>query len=145
MTKQLNNNWALTSIGHFQDCRGNLSVAEFGIHFDFKIERIFYLSDIVHNEQRGGHAHEDLRQFVLCLSGSFEIVLDNGRHNKSSYTMSNDGIGIFINGLVWRTMSNFTNDAVMLVLCDRIYDDDVVIRDYKEYLAKLDENEYEAK
>ncbi len=139
--KLIKNKWALTSIDHIQDDRGNLSVAEFGKHFDFRIERIFYLSNIGQNEQRGNHAHEELNQFILCVSGSFDIELDNGKF-KNNYTMSNNGTGLFVDGLVWRTMTNFTSDAVMIVLCDRVYNDDIVIRDYEEYLTKVEENDH---
>ena len=138
----INNGWNITVIDHIQDDRGNLSVAEFGKHFDFKIERIFYLSNIGKDEQRGDHAHEQLNQFILCLAGSFDIILDNGKV-KETYSMSNNGKGLFVDGLVWRTMSNFTSDAVMLVLCDRIYQDDIVIRDYDEFLVKVKENNNE--
>jgi len=141
LEQSIKKNWALTSIDHIQDERGNLSVAEFGKHFDFKIERMFYLSNIGQNEQRGNHAHEKLNQFILCVSGSFDIELDNGKLKKT-FTMSNNGIGLFVNGLVWRTMDNFTSDAVMVVLCDRIYSNDVVIRDYKEFLTKVEERNH---
>jgi dTDP-4-dehydrorhamnose 3,5-epimerase-like enzyme len=131
--------WKIIAIDHIQDERGNLSVAEFGKQFNFKIQRIFYLSNIDKKEQRGNHAHEELNQFILCVSGSFDIELDNGEL-KETYNMSNNGKGLFVDGLVWRTMSNFTSDAVMLVLCDRIYHDDRVIRDYNEFLVKIKEN-----
>jgi dTDP-4-dehydrorhamnose 3,5-epimerase-like enzyme len=138
----INDDWSVAVIDHIQDDRGTLSVAEFGKHFDFKIERIFYLSNIGKDEQRGDHAHEQLNQFILCVAGSFDIVLDNGKI-KENYSMSNNGKGLFVDGLVWRTMSNFTSDAVMVVLCDRIYHDDRVIRDYDEFLVKIAEKNYE--
>lgn len=136
--------WDLIPIDHIQDARGSLSVAEFGKHFDFRVERIFYLSNIERNEKRGDHAHENLNQFILCVSGSFDIELDNGML-KDTYTMSNNGCGLFVEGLVWRTMTNFTSDAVMAVLCDRVYSDDLVIRDYRVFLAKVKENNHEKK
>ncbi|MGO4891640.1 sugar 3,4-ketoisomerase [Flavobacterium sp. W21_SRS_FM6] len=132
----INNGWNITAIDHIQDDRGALSVAELGKHFDFKVERIFYLTNIGKDEQRGEHAHEQLNQFILCVAGSFDIILDNGKV-KETYSISNNGKGLFVDGLVWRTMSNFTSDAVMLVLCDRIYQDDKVIRDYDEFLVKV--------
>ena len=134
--------WSLIPIDHIKDARGSLAVAEFGKHFDFRVERIFYLSNIGRNEERGDHAHEDLNQFILCVAGSFDIELDNGTL-KNTYTMSNNGHGLFVEGLVWRTMTNFTNDAVMAVLCDRVYSDDIVIRDYNIFLAKVKENDHE--
>ncbi len=136
--KTLDSFWKLISIDHIQDERGNLSVAEFGKHFDFKVERIFYLSNISKGEQRGDHAHEQLNQFILCVSGSFDIILDDGAV-KENYRMSNNGKGLYVDGLVWRTMRDFTSDAVMIVLCDRIYQDDRVIRDYNEFLVKIKE------
>lgn len=129
-------NWNLVNIDHIQDERGCLSVAELGKHFSFRAERIFYLSNIEANEIRGDHAHENLNQFILCVAGSFDIELDNGKC-KNNYTMTNNGCGLFVEGLVWRTMTNFSSDAVMAVLCDRIYSEDLVIRDYNLFLDKL--------
>lgn len=139
MKKKVKKSWDLTSINHFHDERGNLSVAEFGLHFDFKVERLFYLSNIVKESQRGCHAHEELKQFIICVSGSFDIELDNGKE-KSIIKLSNNGYGLFVDGLVWRTMYNFTHDAVMIVLCDRVYTDDIVIRNYDDFLKRVSDD-----
>lgn len=130
--------WRIDSINRFKDARGILSVAEFGTHYDFRVERIFYLSDVENDDVRGQHAHEELKQYVICVSGSFEISLDNGEI-KETLVMSNDGKGLFLDGLVWREMTNFSPGTVMLVLCDRVYNDDRVIRNYCEFLAEVKE------
>jgi dTDP-4-dehydrorhamnose 3,5-epimerase-like enzyme len=130
--------WRIDSIDRFKDTRGTLSVAEFGSHYDFRVERIFYLSDIDNDDIRGQHAHEELKQFVICVSGSFDISLDNGKI-KETLTMSDDGKGLFLDGLVWREMTNFTENTVMLVLCDRVYKNDRVIRNYSEFLTEVKE------
>jgi hypothetical protein len=128
--------WEFVNIDNIHDESGTLSVAEFEKHFNFEAKRIFYLSNIKKGEIRGEHAHEVLSQFVLCLAGCFDIELDNG-NQKENYTLSNDGVGILLDGLVWRTMSNFSEDSVMLVLCDRVYKQDIVIRSYDDFLKKV--------
>lgn len=124
--------WVKTEMDHFYDHRGSLSVAELGKHFDFQVERIFYLTNVTQDEMRGDHAHLDLKQFVICVAGSFKIELDD-TSKIEVIEMSNNGCGLFIDGLVWRKMWDFSADAVMLVLCDRVYSQDKVIRDYTEF------------
>jgi hypothetical protein len=125
----------LVKISTIFDSRGKISIAEIGKDFDFAVERIYFLSDIEDEQSRGAHAHAELRQFMLCVAGEFDLILDNGSEKKI-IKMKNDGEGILIDGLVWRTMNNFSEGAVMLVLCDRVYSKDRVIRNYDEYLAE---------
>jgi dTDP-4-dehydrorhamnose 3,5-epimerase-like enzyme len=132
--------WKLTKIANFQDETGSIHIAEFGKHFNFKAERFFYLSQIGDGETRGDHAHLDLNQLITCVAGSFEIELDDGE-NKEIIHMSNNGQSLFVDGLVWRTMTNFSSDAVMLVLCDKIYAQDVVLRDYDKFLIEVKKND----
>ena len=124
--------WYTKQISHPSNMPGGLSVAELGAHFDFKVERIFYLQGIKEGEVRGNHAHEELSQFILCLAGSFLIEMDDGG-SKEQVQMTANGIGLFVDGLVWRKMWQFSSDAVMLVLCDRIYEQDLVITDYSKF------------
>jgi dTDP-4-dehydrorhamnose 3,5-epimerase-like enzyme len=128
--------WKLVDTANIQDERGSIHIAEFGKHFDFKVERFFYLSNIAKGESRGDHAHLILNQFITCVSGSFDIELDDGKE-KEIIHMCNDNKALLVDGLVWRTMNNFTQEAVMLVLCDKVYDQDIVIRDYDEFLMKV--------
>jgi hypothetical protein len=88
--------------------------------------------------KRGEHAHLELNQFMLCLAGSFDIELDNG-FKKQKITMTNDSKALIVRDLVWREMTNFTPNAVMLVLNDRVYSEDVVIRKYSVFKQLVDE------
>jgi dTDP-4-dehydrorhamnose 3,5-epimerase-like enzyme len=128
--------WKLINIANIQDETGSIHIAEFGKHFSFKAERFFYLSNIKQKEMRGNHAHIELNQFITCVAGCFDIELDDGE-NKEIIRMSNNGESLFVDGLVWRTMTNFSPDAVMLVLCDKVYSEDVVLRDYDEFLMEV--------
>ncbi len=125
--------WREVPLIHIQDGRGAISIAEKGAQFDFDVRRIFFLSQIEKGQERGHHAHEELRQIIFATSGSFIIDLDDGR-NRKSYHLKSGGYGLFVNGPVWRVMKEFSPDAVMMVLCDRIYSEDKVIRNYDEFL-----------
>jgi dTDP-4-dehydrorhamnose 3,5-epimerase-like enzyme len=132
--------WELIDISNIQDETGSIHIAEFDRHFDFKAERFFYLSQIHPGEVRGNHAHLELKQFITCVAGCFDIELDDGK-NKKIIRMSTNNQSLFVDGLVWRKMSNFSPDAVMLVLCDKVYSEDVVLRDYDEFLMEVKEND----
>lgn len=125
-------NWYEIAIDHIRDARGKISIAEKGKHFDFDIRRVFFLTDVEKDQERGHHAHEDLKQIIFATSGSFVIDLDDG-NEFASFKLSAGGCGLFVNGPVWRVMREFSADAVMMVLCDRIYSDDRVLRDYNEF------------
>ncbi|MEZ8631943.1 FdtA/QdtA family cupin domain-containing protein [Vibrio lentus] len=128
--------WSLISIDSVVEGSGTLKVAELNKHFDFKIERLFYLTNIKDSSIRGAHAHEELQQFIVCISGSYTIDLDDG-YNKESIFMNENGPSLLVDGLVWRTMRNFSSDAVMLVLCDRVYSEDRVLRNYDEFTNRV--------
>ena len=128
--------WQLKETKTIAEASGVLGVAEYGDAFDFPVKRIFYLTNIQKDAVRGCHAHADLRQFIMCLSGSFEISLDCGI-NKATYAMCHSGQSLYLDGRVWREMRHFSSDAVMLVLCDREYRYDDVVRDYKTFKSNL--------
>ena len=129
--------WEFIDIDKIVDSRGSIRIAELGKHFDFETKRIYFLSNIIEGEMRGDHAHAELRQLLLCVAGTFDIELDDGT-NKVTKKMSVDSCGILLDGMVWRTMTSFSTDAVMLALCDRVYDEDEVIRDYKTFKNLLE-------
>ncbi|KOO16073.1 hypothetical protein AKJ18_04675 [Vibrio xuii] len=133
----MKNKWEFIEVDKIVDSRGSIQIAELGKHFHFDTKRIYFLSDIVPGEIRGEHAHEELNQLLLCIAGSFEIELDDGK-NKLVKTMTAKSKGILLDGMVWRTMRHFSKDAVMLALCDRVYSEDKVIRDYKVFINMLE-------
>ncbi|KAA3622998.1 MAG: WxcM-like domain-containing protein [Flavobacterium sp.] len=113
------------------DGRGNLSVIEKDV-LPFTIKRVYYLYDVPSDSSRGGHAHKELKQFVIALSGSFDVVLDNGS-TRRSFTLNRPNKGLLIPSGVWRELENFSAGAVCLSLVSDYYDEDDYIRDYNEF------------
>ncbi|WP_051987358.1 sugar 3,4-ketoisomerase [Glaciecola punicea] len=124
--------WNIVEISSFPDERGNIHIAEYDKDFDFNVKRIYYLTGMSEKTSRGGHAHVELNQFMLCLAGSFDIELNDGIL-KQKFRMKNDSKALCVGSLVWRDMTNFTADAVMLVLNDRVYSEDRVVRCYSTF------------
>lgn len=122
--------WQFVDIPEINQSTGMLKVIELGAQIDFEIKRVFYLCDIAMNASRGFHAHEELRQFLFCVSGAFSLKLNNGTVSKT-YQLTPKSSGLYIDGKVWREMHNFTEGSVMVVLCDREYRYDMVVRDYE--------------
>lgn len=119
------------------DARGNLTYIQNNSINNFAFKRVYYLHDIPNKSERGGHAHKNLKQLIIALSGSFEIHLTDGYDNESFF-MSDPTQGLFIDTLIWREMSNFSSGAVCLVLASELYDEDDYIRNFDEFksLAK---------
>lgn len=111
-----------------------LSVLETGRHVPFEVRRVFWLSAIAAPEViRGAHAHKALRQVIFCTTGRCDMMLERRDGVRAIFELTAGGDALYLDGLVWRTMTNFSPDCAMMVLCDRIYDDDVVVRDYDEF------------
>ena len=115
-----------------QDVRGNLTFIEENNHVPFDIKRVYYLYDVPSGETRGGHAHKELEQVILALSGSFDILLDDGRKEKT-FSLNRPHYGLYIYPGVWREMVNFSSNSVALVLASTMYDEKDYIRDYEEF------------
>jgi len=114
------------------DKRGNLSVIESGKNIPFSIKRVYYLYDVPGGTKRGGHAHRELEQLIIATSGSFDVVLHNGK-KKESYTLNRSNIGLYIPKMTWREIENFSSGAVCLVLASEHYDESDYIRNFKEF------------
>jgi len=113
------------------DGRGNLSVIEKDV-LPFTIKRVYYLYDVPSDSSRGGHAHKELKQFIIALSGSFDVVLDNGS-SRRSFTLNRPNKGLLIPSGVWRELENFSAGSVCLSLVSDYYNEDDYIRDYNEF------------
>lgn len=113
------------------DGRGNLSVVEKDL-LPFVIKRVYYLYDVPSSSTRGGHAHKELQQFLIALSGSFDVVLDNGEKRRT-ITLNRPDRGLLIPNGVWRELENFSSGAVCLSLVSEEYNEDDYIREYDEY------------
>lgn len=113
--------------------RGNLSVIEKDC-IPFSVKRVYYLYDVPSNAYRGGHAHKNLYQFLIALSGSFDVVLDDG-NQKAKITLNKPNKGLLIPNGIWRELENFSSGSVCLVLASEEYDESDYIRKYKKFLS----------
>jgi len=111
---------------------GNITALENNISIPFDVRRIYYLYDIPGGEERGGHAHKELQQFVIAASGAFEVILDDGT-NKKVIRLDRPYIGLHIIPGIWREIINFSSGAICLVLASHKYDEADYIRDYERY------------
>lgn len=110
----------------------------------FEIRRVYYLYDVPGGETRGGHAHKNLQQFIIAMSGSFDVVLDDG-YNKKSILLNRAYYGLYIPTMIWRELDNFSSGSVCLVLASEHYDEEDYIRDYDVYKNLLRPSNYEDK
>lgn len=121
----------IIDIPKITDPRGNLAVIE-GDTIPFKMERVYYLYDVPSTSQRGGHAHKELRQLIIALSGSFDVVLDDGKEQKT-ITLNKPDKGLLIPTMVWRELENFSSGSVCMVVASMEFSEDDYIRDYNEF------------
>lgn len=120
------------------DPRGNLSFFEEGENFPFDIKRIFYLYDVPTGESRGAHAHLNLHQFLVCLSGSFDVSLDDGKEKKVVH-LNRPWMGLYIPRMIWASEINFDAGSVCLVAASDKYTESDYIRNYEDFInVKLD-------
>lgn len=117
----------------FLDARGNLSFVEQENHIPFRIKRTYWLYDVPGGESRGGHAYKENQEFIVALSGSFDVVLDNG-NRKKVYTLNRSYYGLYVPKGLWREMENFSTNSLALILSSTDYDSNDYIRDYDEFL-----------
>lgn len=125
-------NYELIDLPRHLDRRGNLTVVESGINIPFDVKRVYYLYDVPAGAGRGGHAHRTLKQFIVALSGSFTLCLDDGVE-KERILLSKPYQGILLNPGIWRTLEDFSSGAVVLVLASEYYDEAEYIRNYREF------------
>ena len=122
----------LINLPKFLDTRGNLSFAEQYKHVPFKIERVYWIYDVPGGEARGGHAYKENQEFIIALSGSFDVVLDNGRE-KEVYSLNRSYYGLYVPKGFWREMNNFSTNSLALVLSSTTYNEEDYIRDYEQF------------
>ena len=120
------------------DSRGNLSVIEELKDLPFKIERTYWIYDVPGGESRGGHAYKENQEFIVALSGSFDVVLDDGSEKKM-FSLNRSYIGLYVPKGMWREMENFSTNSLALVLSSTKYDKDDYIRDYQEFLKYVNQ------
>jgi hypothetical protein len=114
------------------DPRGNLTFIEGGRHVPFDIARVYYLYDVPGGASRGGHAHRDLQQVLIAMSGSFDVVVDDGTARRS-YTLNRSYFGLYLPNMIWRELVNFSSGAVCTVLASHRYSEADYFRDYGDF------------
>ncbi len=118
------------------DPRGNLTFIETGRHIPFEICRVYYLYDVPGGAERGGHAHKQLSQLIVAMSGSFDVVLDDGRQ-KQRYHLNRSYYGLYVCPMIWRELDNFSSGSVCMVLASNLYDAGDYFRDYQQFVSAL--------
>jgi len=122
----------LIDLPKISDPRGNLSFIEGGRHIPFDIKRVYYIYDVPGGSDRGSHAHKKLHQFIVAMSGSFDVVLDDGKEKKR-FHLNRSYYGLYVCPMMWRELDNFSSGAVCMVLASAHYDETDYIRDYSQF------------
>jgi hypothetical protein len=113
---------------------GNITVVENGNNIPFEVKRVYYLYDVPCGEARGGHAHYELQQYIVAASGSFDVILDDGK-NKRTVTLNRPNIALHIVPGLWRELDNFSSGSISLVLASHKYEESDYIRDYHNFIG----------
>ncbi len=122
----------IISLPKVHNPKGNLTFIEGKRHVPFAIKRVYYLYDVPGGAERGGHAHKKLHQLIIAMSGSFDVVLNNGVQKKR-YHLNRSYMGLYVPPMVWRELDNFSSGAVCVVLASLPYDEADYYRNYKSY------------
>ncbi|MGP1595884.1 MAG: sugar 3,4-ketoisomerase [Prevotella denticola] len=126
----------IISLQKVVDPRGNLTVAQEMKDIPFHVARVYWTYDVPSGTSRGGHAHKHCREFVIAVSGSFTVTLDNG-HEKKSFLLNHPYQGLLIETDIWRTLDDFSSGAVCLVLAEKNFDEADYIRNYDDFIDYL--------
>ena len=130
------NNYKLIDLPKIADTRGNLTFVEGGRHVPFDIKRIFYLYDVPGGADRAGHALKTCHQFLIAMSGSFDVVVDDGR-SKARFHLNRSYYGFYIPRMIWRELDNFSSGSVCLVLASEYYDEADYYRVYSDFVTAV--------
>jgi hypothetical protein len=131
------NNCRIVDLPKITDPRGNLTFIEGGgRHVPFDIKRVYYLYDVPGGAERGGHGHKALHQLIIAMSGSFDVVLDDG-FEKKRFHLNRSYYGLYVCPMIWRELDNFSSGSVCMVLASNLYDEDDYYRDYQQFQRAL--------
>lgn len=129
----MNNRVQIIDLPKIKDRRGNLSFIEGKNHIPFDIKRVYWIYDVPGGEQRGGHAFIEQSEFIVAMSGSFDVVLHNGK-DKQVFSLNRSYYGLYIPNGIWRHMENFSTNSLALILASTPYDSSDYIRDFKHFI-----------
>lgn len=127
----------LITLPKIPDDRGNLSFIEEKKHIPFKIERSYWIYDVPGGEKRGGHAYTDVQEFIVALSGSFDVILNDG-NEKTTYHLNRSYYGLYIPKMMWREIENFSTNSIAFILASKKYDESFYLRDFDQFKRQID-------
>jgi len=122
----------LINLPKIVDPRGNLSFLEEETHLPFKIARTFWIHDVPGGEKRGGHAYKTQQEFIIALSGSFDVVINTGKYEQR-FHLNRSYYGLYVPAMIWREMDNFSTNSLALVVVDKPFNEEDYIRDFSNY------------
>lgn len=128
----------LLNLPKVEDPRGNLSIIEEEKNIPFKIERTYWIYDVPGGQIRGGHAFKEQQEFIVALSGSFDVVVDDGKQKKT-FSLNRSYYGLYVPAGLWRQMENFSTNSLAIVLSSTIFSEDDYIREYDDFLKLNDD------
>ena len=131
-----NSEIAIINLPKIVDLRGNLSFIENWKQIPFNIKRVYWIYDVPGGEKRGGHAYKTNDEFIIALSGSFDVLLHDGVSEKK-YSLNRSYYGLFVPRMVWRSIENFSTNSLALILSSTKYDIEDYIRDFGKYIAMV--------
>lgn len=123
----------LINLPKFEDPRGNLSFIEEEKHIPFKIERTYWIYDVPGGQVRGGHAFKEQQELIVALSGSFDVLVDDGK-NKETFSLNRSYYGLYLPAGLWRQMQNFSTNSLAMVLSSTNFTEEDYIREYSDFL-----------
>jgi hypothetical protein len=126
-------NCKIINLPKIQDPRGNLTFIEGGYHIPFDIQRVYYLYDVPGGAERGGHAHKGLHQLIIAMSGSFDVLLDDGKDRKRVH-LNRSYSGLYVCPMIWRELDNFSSGSVCMVIASNRYDEEDYYREYGAFM-----------
>jgi oxalate decarboxylase/phosphoglucose isomerase-like protein (cupin superfamily) len=125
----------------FLDPRGNLSFIEDNKQIPFEIARTYWIYDVPGGESRGGHAYHELQEFIVALSGSFDVILNDG-NQEYRFNLNRSYYGLYVPKMMWRSMENFSTNSLALVVADKQYDESDYIRDFNDFTSLINAKKY---
>ena len=128
----------IINLPKIEDERGNLTFIEEENHIPFKIKRVYWIYDVPGGQKRGGHAFKEQQEFIVALSGSFDVVIDDGKQ-KQTFPLNRSYYGLYIPNGLWREMNNFSTNSLALVFSSTEFSEDDYIRDYAAFLKYVEQ------